>query len=519
MKRRLILALVCAATIAAAGSVVSSSAAPSQTVPLLRVGLAAKFSILDLSRNDSSVWGTSALLEQLVQIGPDGKLKPWLAERVTQPGAGVYVYHLRKGVKFWNGSELTSADVANALNYNRYPGSLGAYLFPAVKDIRARDRYTVVVTLKYADASFKWVPAQYPGEIFQKAFADEHKGTLGQPGVLTIGTGPYKIASFDPTRGLELTANDNYWGGKPQIRRISIKFFADENSMALAFRAGEIDVAPQINSPGAFASTSGAKLVSVPSCQTAFFSMNTRVAPFNDIHVRRAVAYALNRADLIKAKGGYSTPNYTLITRSQLESISSKAQVDALLKSLPLYQYNLAKARQEMAQSKYPNGFSTTLLEPDFGGLVNISQVVSAQLAKIGIKAEVKATQTGPWVTQLTGPKDKVGPVLTSSGCNSPDPSFYTYVLGAKNLRQGGFNIANYAPASLENLITGGVATASPKKRFAIYSQMLKRLATDVPYVPLWVQHGNAAVSSKFTWPTFNATWYNRVWPLEIKPR
>jgi peptide/nickel transport system substrate-binding protein len=524
MKRRLSITLLvvigAAVALALFGPAASGSGSRKDApVPLLRVGLANKFSILDLTRNDVSVWGTSAVLEQLVQVGADGKLKPWLARSVSQPSPSVYIYRLRKGVKFWDGSELTAADVANALNYNRRAGSLGAYLFPAVKSVTAKDRYTVVVALKYPDASFTWVPAQYPGEIFQKAFAGAHKGTLGQPGVLTMGTGPWKIESFDPTRGLDLVADDAYWGGAPQIRKISIKFFSDENSMALAFRAGEIDVAPQVGQPQAFASAAHTTLLSSPSCQTSFLSLNTKVPPFNDVHVRRAVAYALNRADLIKAKGGYATPNYTLIPRIQLDSIASKAQVDGLLKSLPTYTYSLAKAKGEMAKSKTPDGFSTTMLEPSFDNLPQISEVVAAQLAKIGIKVHVKQIEDAVWEKDLTGPKDKVGPVLTSSGCNSPDPSFYTYVLGKKNLVQGGFNIADYAPPALEPLITGGVATSNPARRFAIYSKILRQLATDVPYVPVWVQNGTAAVSSKFSWPTFSATWYNRVWPLEIHPK
>jgi peptide/nickel transport system substrate-binding protein len=102
-------------------------------------------------------------------------------------------------------------------------------------------------------------------------------------------------------RGAELSANDRYRRGRPQIRRISIKFFANENSMALALRAGEIDVAPQVTGAAAFAATSGARLTSVPSCQHVFFSMNTKVAPWNDVHVRRAAGYALNRTDLVRA--------------------------------------------------------------------------------------------------------------------------------------------------------------------------------------------------------------------------
>jgi peptide/nickel transport system substrate-binding protein len=171
-----------------------------------------------------------------------------------------------------------------------------------------------------------------------------------------MGSGPWKVDSFDPTKGADLSANPDWWGGEAPIQHISLTLFASETSEALAFRAGEIDWAPQINSPRAFASASGAKLQSVPSCGNGFFGMNINDPGWNDVHVRRAVAYALNRTDIIAANGGYAQPIYTLTPPSLLSNVASQCQINGLLGSLPLYQYNLTKARQEMAESAYPHG-------------------------------------------------------------------------------------------------------------------------------------------------------------------
>jgi peptide/nickel transport system substrate-binding protein len=456
-----------------------------------------------------------------MQFNTNKQLRPWLATRVTQPGKGVYVYTLRKGVKFWDGSELTAADVANALNYNRYPGSIVAYAFPTVKSVVALDRYRVAITLKQVDAGFKWLVAQPPTQIFEKKFQNEHKATYGQPGTLTMGTGPWRVASFDPTQGVELVANDNYWGGKPQIRRISIKFFSDETSMALAFRAGEIDVAPYILAPQAFAATAHTKLLTAPSCATALLWFNTKTPPMNDIHVRRAVAYAINRADLVKVNGGYSSPNNTLIPRIQLLTLAPAAQVDKMLKSLPQYPYSPAKARQELAQSKYKNP-EITFEETQYGNFLTITQAIANELKAVGINAKVTNVPLGQWYGDLLGPADKRPAAYSASGCNSPDPSFNTLYLGTKNLRPGSFNVANYAPPEVDRLIAQGATTLNPIKRLAVYGQLLRRLAVDVPIISLWAQDYPAAVSSKLTWNDFSKhsdPVYGRVWPLEIKPR
>src|SRR5262249_34649366 len=157
------------------------------------------------------------------------------------------------------------------------------------------------------------------------SFQDAHKTTFGQPGTLIIGTGPWEIKSLDPTKGIELSANPHWWGGKVPILHVSIQFFSDEQSLALAFRAGEIDLAPEINDAQGFASTSGAKLVYAPRVWLESFWMPVQDPPWNDIHVRRAVAYALDRQSLIRSKAVPGTPETTFILPQQLQTIASKA--------------------------------------------------------------------------------------------------------------------------------------------------------------------------------------------------
>jgi peptide/nickel transport system substrate-binding protein len=154
---------VSAATIFAVGFVSRSAAAPvdgKATVAVMRVAIPIFVNSVNPATNGVAAYLTSLEgLEYLMRLGPNGVVKPHLAERVTQPGRGVYVYHLRKGVKFWIGNEMTSADVVNALNYQRHPTSEAtSFAFPSVKTITAKDRYTVVVTLKYPDAGWKYVP-------------------------------------------------------------------------------------------------------------------------------------------------------------------------------------------------------------------------------------------------------------------------------------------------------------------------------------------------------------------------
>ena len=266
------------------------------------------------------------------------------------------MYHLRHGVKFWDGSPLTAADVAYSLNYDRAASSDVAFAFPGVKSIVATDPYTVTVTLTQPAANWRYTPAEESSYIFEKAFQQAHKATFGLPGTGVMGTGPWEVDSFDPTKGADLTANPHWWGGTVPIQRIALDPFASETSEALAFEAGEIDLGAADQQPaGLRLRLRGEAAEGVPSCGNAFFGMNVTDPGWDNVHISaRAVAYALNRTDIIAANGGYPPAVYTLTPPSLLGAVASQIQINSLLGSLPLYQYNLAAAKREMAALGLP---------------------------------------------------------------------------------------------------------------------------------------------------------------------
>jgi peptide/nickel transport system substrate-binding protein len=513
MKQRLALALLAVGAAALCAGSAASSQPSAGAIPLLRVGAILGQGTVDPAQTQG---GPALVYEDLLQFAPDGSLQPMLATSVTRPGPDVYIYHLRHGVKFWDGNEMTSADVTNSLNYLRYPKVETSTFFNSVKTIVATDRYTVVVTLKHRDASWQFVPA-FDGQVWEKSYQLAHKQTWGQPGTLVMSTGPWKLDKLDPTTGMEFSANPHWWGGKVNIQHITEKFFADETSEALAMRAGEVDVAfPSLPQP--FAATSKAKIVTIPSTTVGYLALNTRVAPFNDVHVRRAIAYAIDKPDIVRAVGGYATPVDTVIVPQVLRTIASKAQVDALLKSLPHYPFNLAKARAELAKSRYPDGFSTSTDIIDFGGLVNANQALGAEVAKIGIHLKVNVIDIGSWLNEIYGENGRTyGWDLDELGGLSPDPGYFVgFELGSKNVVAGGSNEANYVNPTLDTLLKEGITAVTHKQRFAVYSKVLQLVGTELPYIPLFVTDATLALANGFSWPSFSI-YGGRDWPLQLK--
>jgi peptide/nickel transport system substrate-binding protein len=245
--------------------------------------------------------------------------------------------------------------------------------------------------------------------------------------------------------------------------------------------------------------------------------MDAKVGPWADVHVRRAVAYALNRTAIIAANGGPSTaaPATQIIPSAQLLTLGTQSQVNTLLTALPRYPYDLAKARQELAESGYPHGFTAVTETASLATFPTVLQQIAAELQQVGITLKVQETSVTKWIADAdsTGTPPG-GDMYISLGAVSPDPSILpSYIVGTTAT----YNTAHYAPAAANSLLTQGLATSDRAQRLAVYGQLLKQVATDVPYVPLFSAYSFTALSSKYTLPPFPdyAAFFS--WALGIK--
>lgn len=523
MQMSLLKATAAILVVAACAGVSSAVGGSRQSIPVFRVG-STTISTLNYDKSNSGYYyGMGQLvLEPLVVLSKAGKIEPWLAQSWNQSGPTTYLYHLRHGAKFSDGAPLTARDVVFSLNFYRKQGSANSYNFPStLKAITAVNPSTVKITFTAPNAAWAVIPTGAQLGIFEEKFYEQHKATFGQPGTGVIGTGPWAVTKFDPTSGAQLTANSHYWGGAVSIKQIQWTFYSSETSEALAFRSGEIDLAfPSDNK--SFAATSGTKLVTAPGEQLEItLSMNTLVAPWSDVHVRRAVAYAVNRPALIAAYGGYAQPVSTLIPPVLLRQLGSQSQINSALRSVPTYTYSVAKAKAELKKSAYPNGAKVTLAALNQPAIVNMTQVLKTQLAAIGIQATIKVENVDPNTAEITGSDRKaVQSQIAPYGGVSPDPGgIYDYALGSKNASSGNWNASNWSNATVDSLIAKGFAATKPSTRLHIYGQLLTQLGTNVPYVPIAMVNGTVAVASKYTWPTFDSFWANLgPWALGIRP-
>ncbi len=518
----LALTLVLAACGGSAPGTVANDAGSSKPYPELRWG--SEF----IARLDVTTYFETQVLsfeslavQNLMEFEQNDKIKPGLAASVKHPNATTYIYDIRKGIKFSDGHPLTAADVVYSLMRNLGKESKTASSYADVASISEDGPLAVIIRLKRPSTTWPDVPA-FAGQIIEKAAAEKvGESKLGTPSGLLVGTGPWKIDSFNPTVGIQLSRNP-YWGGPtPPAARINISFFKEEPAEALALRSGAIDGVLPIADVKLFANVPGTRLVAAPGTSSDVISMNTQTPPFNNIHVRRAIAYATDVKGMLKATWGrYAVIDHSIVPASLFKNIAPASQVNAMLDSLPRYEFNLAAARRELEKSPYPHGFTTTAqveVSNDNGTVVG--QIIAADLAKIGVNVKVDNMPSAAWGSIVYGPRKniKLLPVEFSSVFPDPD-SLMDFWLAPEAAKANGLNTGDFVNAEVAKLLKQEDTARSSSERFALISRILKISMEEVPYQPQYSPDYVIVLSNKFVYPTFaTTTILSTPWAMDVR--
>lgn len=445
----------------------------------------------------------SLVTQDLVEYEPNGTLKPGLASSIENPTPTTYVYHIRTGVKFSDGKPLTVADVVYSLEQN-FVGKESEMksFWSNVASVSAQGGSAVVVKLKQPDAIWPDIIA-FSSQIYEKAAAEKvGEKSLGTPAGPLVGTGPWKIDSFTPQTSVQLSRNRYWTGPTPPAEKVTITFFKSEGPMALALRSGEIDGASWYNAPKLFLNLPGSRTLSPkPRVVTTYLGMNVNQPPFNDVHVRRAIAYAADTEGMIKAlfPAGVASTDKTVVPADLFSGFPS-TQVNEMLDGLPQYGFDLAAAKRELAKSAYPHGFSTEVQALSTESvLVETAEIVASDLAKIGIKATVHEVQPSE-VPSLEG--DKVKLEVAERGAIYPDPeAAMSVILPPSDLE---LNYAGWKNTEADKLIEEQSKILDPTRRLQMLGKLLRIVNTEVPYVALYSNGEFASLSNKYVFPRFS---------------
>ncbi len=327
------------------------------------------------------------------------KILPWLAERWERTDPTTYVFHLRKGVKFHDGSEMTSADVVWSMEYLRDPANRFRYsaLLVDLDKIAAVDPYTVRMTTKGPSAPFldnlaDRFPVVLSKQGFEKGMNLEKESN---------GTGAFKIQTWDRQRGATLVKHPQYWTpGRPYLDKIQLFYGFDAAAAIASFAARKNDVV-KVSDKAQFdaikATNPEARGESFPQNISDSVMPKVDVPPFNDPRVRKAMHLAIDRGEMLSTLSfglGALNPPGMNGARKGGWSISQEE-----LKPLPGYRQpkdaDLAEAKRLLAEAGHGGGIKATMMyDAGFTRYSGEAQMVVSHLAKAGIQLTLDPRET-----------------------------------------------------------------------------------------------------------------------------
>ncbi|GAA6160752.1 ABC transporter substrate-binding protein [Ruegeria sp. HU-ET01832] len=336
------------------------------------------------------------IFEGLTRFMGDGSVVPGLAEswEISEDGT-IYTFKLREGVTFHDGSTMDAEDVKFSLDRARAEDSANAQkaLFAGINSVEVVDPLTVKVTLSAPNGNFLFNMAWGDAVIVAPESIDDIKTN-------PVGTGAYTFGNWVQGDSITVNRNPNYWGDQPSLETATFKFISDPTAAFAAMMAEDVDVfdnfpAPE-NLPQFEADPRFQVLVGSTEGET-ILSTNNKKAPFDDIRVRQAMAHAIDRQAIIDgAMFGYGTPIGTHFAPH------NPAYVDLTGNSA----YDPKKAAQLLADAGYADGFETTLHLPPPSYARRGGEIIAAQLAEVGIKAEIINVEWAQWLESVFKGKD-----------------------------------------------------------------------------------------------------------------
>jgi peptide/nickel transport system substrate-binding protein len=485
--------------LAGALAMVLTTAAPAGAAGTFRIAVGVDLDTVDPAQMTTTTVGNMVdyVVETLTLLGPDGKVQPWLAESWTvSPDGLTYTFKLRKGVVFHDGSPFDAKAVKFTFDRLRDPSiRVPVRASLPLKEIDALDASTVKITLTQPSVPFISALSQTSTAIVSPAAVDK-AGNEYKNIVHTVGTGPYVFKERKKGESFTVTLNDKYWGKKPTYDTVVFRIVPEAATRESLILAGQVDliVLPPIADVPALQRNPAVKVLLAPSDRTMFVSLNTSKPLLNDVRVRQALNYAVDKKAIIQ--------NVLFGAADEMDAPMASSLFGYC--KVGSYEYNPAKAKQLLAEAGVKPGTKISFHHPT-GRYVQdreVAQAIAGYLREVGIEPELQTMDWPSYVSIINaGPAEKTVHQLAYLGWA---PAFLD---AAQQMLQfwseahppKGLAITFYKNARVEELIPAANRELNPDKRKEMYCETQKLIWADAPWLFLYVQRFPIVYSSKVT--------------------
>lgn len=424
---------------------------------------------------------TTQIFDRLVSLDVDMNIIPGLAESWDIENDTTTVFHLRKGVKFHNGEEMTAEDVKYSLE--RCIASSGVnYNYLIISDIKIIDNYTIEIVTKEPFNALLYRLTLDAASIISKK-ADTNPEEFNKH---PVGAGPFKFVSWEIGGDVVLEANENYYKGAPQIKKLIFRQIPEALNRSIGLETGEIDLAYDLAITDIEMLKENKNIVvkTVPSTTVWYLGFNVQKKPLDNVKIRQAVAYGLNTQDVIDIVfNGMASPAHNTMLTPGLFGYAPDTIV---------YEYNIEKAKEMLTEAGYPDGFTTTLWCSDSQVMRDIAVVIQEQLRLIGIVADIKTVEAGNYYS-ATGAGEQDMFILSKTSID-PDSMlramYHTDAFGLSG------NRSFWASPEVDEKLNLASTTTDQEKAKELYKEIQTIVAEQLPLIPIMIENLNAGMQS-----------------------
>jgi len=422
------------------------------------------------------------------------KIIPGLAQSwdISKDGL-TYTFHLRPNVKFHDGTPLTAEAVKFC--FDRQLNDQGPFYatgtYPYVKGflgnvagVEVVNPATVQIRLKSPLTPFLQYLAHHSLYIYSPdALKKWGKDIVKHP----VGTGPFKLETWEPGVRVVLARNDQYWGGAPKVRQAIYVPIIEAQARLSAIKTGEIDLTMDVP-PDSLADLRKDPDVVVAETNSSavwYVALNTRHAALKDKRVRQALNYAVQKDAIIRdiLKGT------AIVATTPLSPVYGPYHEDKTQR----YPYDPEKAKALLKEAGFANGFDVTFFVPESGsGMqspVEMGTVIQANLAAVGVRAKIQTMEWGAYLKKYLD-----GPDMAEMSWNPSigDPDHMMYMLLSSDRFPPAFNAGFYQNPRVDELLRKGRTTIDEKERIPLYREAQRLVVEDAPWI--FVDHGKQVI-------------------------
>lgn len=464
---------------------------------------------------------TANLCDTLFQQQPDMTIEPHLAESFeVSEDLKSYVFQIRQGVTFWDGSPLTAADVAFSLQRHMNPeeGSVWSSSGEKMQRVEVTGEHEVTVTLFEPDAIFPDNLASPFGAVVSREYREAAGADFGNPEALVMCSGPFRAVEWKQGQSILLERYDGYWKTekRAKARQVEIGFVADPTAIGAALASGEIQGSYDVPLPalaqlsqstsGTLYNGAGAQLMAV---------ISTGNGAFGDPAVRRALTLATDRqaiADTVYE--GTARPAKSILSDAAWAIYPEAASLRS--SKLPSFTYDIEAAKAALAEAKVDLSQPIRIAYPSERGFyADILNEMANGAKELGLTLEpvgVPGAQFGPFFSDPKAREGYDGFVTTNYPASS-EPLRYLWSIAGTGSTQ---NFNGFSDAELDAVFAAAFAETEPKKALELTVQAEAMVMEQLPWVPVVALNSRLYMNNEITGAPASFVYLNYPWAADL---